>query len=106
MRVRCVLSERSLPSGRSNAWAPTAIVRGRVQGVGYRYFALKRAEQLKLAGFVRNMPDGSVEVIAEGPDPLLSEFERSLSEGPSFARVEAVERLELDPRGDSGFHIR
>jgi acylphosphatase len=82
------------------------LVRGRVQGVGYRYFALKRAEQLRLSGFVRNMPDGSVEVIAEGPDPLLSEFERSLNEGPSFARVEAVERLELEPRGDSGFHIR
>ena len=82
------------------------LVRGRVQGVGYRYFALKRAEQLELAGFVRNMPDGSVEVIAEGPDPALAEFEKNLKQGPSFARVEAVERLPLEERGDSGFHIR
>lgn len=82
------------------------LVRGRVQGVGYRYFALKRAEQLQLAGFVRNMSDGSVEVIAEGGDQQLSEFETSLKEGPSFSRVEAVERVQLEPRGDSGFHIR
>lgn len=81
-------------------------VRGRVQGVGYRYFALKRAEQLGLAGFVRNMPDGSVEVIAEGDDSALSRFEAMLKQGPSFARVEGVERLALEPRGDSGFHIR
>jgi acylphosphatase len=81
-------------------------VRGRVQGVGYRYFALKRAEELGLSGFVRNMPDGSVEVIAEGPDPQLSQFEARLKEGPSFARVEDVERLSLEPRGDRGFHIR
>lgn len=82
------------------------LVRGRVQGVGFRYFALKRAEELGLAGFVRNMPDGSVEVIAEGADPQLSQFEARLKEGPSFARVEGVERLALEPRGDSGFHIR
>lgn len=81
-------------------------VRGRVQGVGYRYFALKRAEELGLSGFVRNMPDGSVEVIAEGEDARLSQFEARLKEGPSFARVEEVERLALEPRGDSGFHIR
>jgi len=52
------------------------------------------------------MPDGSVEVIAEGPDPALAEFEKNLKQGPSFARVEAVERLPLEARGDSGFHIR
>ena len=81
-------------------------VRGRVQGVGYRYFALKRAEELGLQGFVRNLPDGSVEVVAEGGDPELSQFEARLKEGPSFARVEDVERLTLEPRGDRGFHIR
>ena len=42
------------------------VVRGRVQGVGYRYFVLRQAEELGLAGFARNLPDGSVEVIAEG----------------------------------------
>lgn len=82
------------------------VVSGRVQGVGYRYFALKRAEELGVAGFVRNTPDGSVEVIAEGSEELLAQFEARLKEGPSFARVEEVERLALEPRGDSGFHIR
>lgn len=81
-------------------------VRGRVQGVGYRYFALKHAEELGLSGFVRNMPDGTVEVTAEGPDTQLSEFEAKLKQGPSFARVEDVERVTLPPRGDRGFHIR
>jgi acylphosphatase len=82
------------------------VVRGLVQGVGYRYFALKRAEELSLRGFVRNLPDGSVEVVAEGEQELLAEFETKLREGPSFARVEHVERTESQRRGDSGFHIR
>lgn len=82
------------------------VVSGRVQGVGYRYFALKCAEQLGVAGFVRNTPDGSVEVIAEGSDELLAQLEGRLKEGPSFARVENVERIALAARGDSGFHIR
>lgn len=81
-------------------------VRGCVQGVGYRYFALKRAEELGVAGFVRNMPDGSVEVVAEGAEELLLEFEGRLKEGPSFARVEEVERVALPRRGDEGFQIR
>lgn len=82
------------------------VVRGRVQGVGYRYFAAKQAEQLGIAGFVRNLPDGSVEVVAEAPDEALARFEGRLREGPSFGRVEHVERSALAPRGDSGFHIR
>jgi len=82
------------------------LVSGRVQGVGYRYFALKCAEQLGVAGFVRNTPDGSVEVIGEGSEELLAEFEARLKEGPSFAHVERVERDALQKRGDSGFHIR
>jgi acylphosphatase len=82
------------------------VVRGRVQGVGYRYFALKTAEQLGLAGFARNRPDGTVEVIAEGDEGLLEDFLARLKEGPSFARVEGVERTDSPRRGDSGFHIR
>jgi acylphosphatase len=82
------------------------VVRGRVQGVGYRYFALKCAEKLGLAGFARNLPDGSVEVLAEGDEQLLSDFEARLKEGPSFSRVEGVERTDSQRRGDGGFHIR
>jgi acylphosphatase len=82
------------------------LVRGRVQGVGYRYFVLHEAEGLGVAGFARNLPDGSVEVVAEGDDPVLAQLEERLRKGPSFARVSAVERLDIAPRGGQGFHIR
>ena len=82
------------------------LVRGRVQGVGYRYFVLHEAEGLGVAGFARNLPDGSVEVVAEGDDPVLAQLEERLRKGPSFARVSGVERLDIAPRGGQGFHIR
>ena len=82
------------------------VVRGRVQGVGYRYFVLREAEGLGVSGFARNLPDGSVEVVAEGDDPVLLQLEERLRKGPSFAKVAAVERLDTAPRGGQGFHIR
>ena len=82
------------------------IVFGRVQGVGYRYFVLRQAERLSVAGFARNRPDGSVEVVAEGSEETLGELEGSLREGPSFSAVTGVEREAIVPRGDEGFHIR
>jgi acylphosphatase len=82
------------------------IVSGRVQGVGFRYFALREAESLGLVGFVRNLPDGSVEVVAEGDEPPLARFEERLREGPGFARVSGIDRIAVPPRGGSGFHIR
>ncbi|HEU0091177.1 MAG TPA: acylphosphatase, partial [Vicinamibacteria bacterium] len=63
------------------------LVRGRVQGVGYRYFVMREANGLGVSGFARNLPDGSVEVVAEGPDDVLARFEDRLREGPSFATV-------------------
>jgi acylphosphatase len=82
------------------------VVRGRVQGVGYRYFVLRQASALGVRGFARNLPDGEVEVVAEGPDEALAALEERLREGPSFASVSGVEREAVAPRGDSGFHIR
>lgn len=79
---------------------------GRVQGVGYRYFVLREAEALGITGFARNLPDGRVEVVAEGPDEALAAFEERLRQGPAFATVTSVERAEAPPRGDAGFHIR
>lgn len=79
---------------------------GRVQGVGYRYFALRQAELLGIVGFARNHPDGRVEVVAEGAEDALAELEDRLREGPGFAAVDGVEREDLEPRGGSGFHIR
>ena len=82
------------------------LVTGRVQGVGYRYFVLREAERLGLAGFARNLPDGRVEVVAEGTDEVLGQFEGRLRDGPSFASVTAVDRAPIPARGDAGFHIR
>jgi acylphosphatase len=81
-------------------------VTGRVQGVGYRYFALRQAEALGVTGFARNRPDGSVEVVAEGSEDVLAQLEETLREGPAFCTVTGVEREAVVPRGDSGFHIR
>jgi len=81
-------------------------VTGRVQGVGYRYFVLRQAEALGLAGFARNRSDGTVEVVAEGAEDALGDLEDRLRQGPSFAVVDNVERESIAPRGQSGFHIR
>ena len=68
-----------------------ARVHGVVQGVGFRYAAVGRARALRLNGYVRNMPDGSVEVLAEGSAPALSQMLAWLRRGPSGARVTAVD---------------
>jgi len=81
-------------------------VSGRVQGVGYRYFVAREAERLGVAGFVRNLPDGRVEVVAEGTDDAMAGLEARLNEGPSFSSVSHVERVAIAPRGDQGFQIR
>jgi acylphosphatase len=82
------------------------VVRGRVQGVGYRYFVLRQAEALGVCGFARNLPDGAVEVLAEGHAAALADFEAVLREGPAFSEVTGVEREASPDRGSSGFHIR
>jgi len=81
-------------------------ITGRVQGVGYRYFALTEAQALRVSGFARNLPDGSVEVVAEAEAERLAAFEEKLREGPAFSRVELVDKEPLAERGDEGFHIR
>jgi acylphosphatase len=62
-------------------------VAGRVQGVGFRYFAHERARRLGLTGYVRNLRDGSVRAYAEGPKEALEEFLRLMHEGPQGGRV-------------------
>jgi acylphosphatase len=69
----------------------TAYVRGRVQGVGYRFFARREASALGLRGYTRNHADGGVEVVAEGARRDLESFVDRLRRGPSAADVEAVE---------------
>jgi acylphosphatase len=74
--------------------------------VGYRYFVLRHAEELGVAGYARNQPDGTVEVVAEGAEAALSKLEKRLQEGPSFAHVSGVDKQPIAERGASGFHVR
>jgi len=67
------------------------VVRGRVQGVGFRWFVEREAHILGIAGWVRNNHDGSVEVLAQGTRDQLSGLHSRLREGPRAARVDAVE---------------
>ncbi len=66
------------------------IVKGLVQGVGYRWFVERHAKQLGLTGYVRNLPNGDVEVVVEGARGLIEELIRELKVGPRFASVEDV----------------
>ncbi|MFY9553992.1 MAG: acylphosphatase [Blastocatellia bacterium] len=75
------------------------IVRGRVQGVGFRYFAIRAARETGVVGTVRNVPDGTVEAIAEGSPAEVDAFRAALEQGPSYARVDHVDEIELASTG-------
>ena len=77
-------------------------VTGRVQGVGYRYFAQLAARAEGLSGWVQNQPDGSVEVMAEGDRESVLRFEAKLRRGPAGARVDRVRVDEDVPSGRPG----
>ena len=84
-----------------------AIVRGRVQGVGYRWFVQREAARLRLDGWVANRSDGGVEVVAEGASEDLELLVATLREGPSGADVREVQVGQEPARGDmAGFSIR
>ncbi len=78
-----------------------------VQGVNFRWYTQRRASDLGLTGFVRNLPDGSVEVVAEGPRSSLDSLLDFLHVGPSSAEVESVETRWSSPTGEfSRFEVR
>ncbi len=81
------------------------LVRGRVQGVGFRYFVQKEAVRLGLRGWVRNLDDGRVEALAEGPMAVLDEFEGALHRGPRWAEVRGVDIEEAPAGAPPGFSI-
>jgi acylphosphatase len=68
-------------------------ITGLVQGVGFRWFVRAEARRRGLAGCVRNLPDGSVEVVVRGPPSLLAGLETALASGPAGARVDQLEEL-------------
>lgn len=87
-------------------------IRGRVQGVGFRYWTQQEAQRLGLNGWVCNRPDSSVEASATGREELLDEFERWLRHGPQGARVDQLEShnpddadLSAQTSGAAGFEI-
>ena len=82
------------------------IVRGRVQGVGYRWWAVREAERLGLDGWVRNCRDGSVELLAVGAPPALEALAAACQRGPSAAAVDAVEISDAEDDGAAGFRER
>jgi acylphosphatase len=87
--------------------ARSIVVRGFVQGVGYRYFLLKEAERLALTGWVENREDRSVAMVVEGEEESIAELIERLHEGPPVAVVETLEVEEREPTGQyRSFDVR
>ena len=85
--------------------ARRAIVRGRVQGVGYRFFAERAARDAGVRGWVRNLPDGTVETLAEGEDQAVHRYFERLRKGPLGSRVDVVDVTDAAEQGLTSFEI-
>ncbi|MCD6519548.1 MAG: acylphosphatase [Anaerolineae bacterium] len=84
-----------------------AIIHGRVQGVNFRYYTREKARRLGLCGYVRNLWDGTVEVVAEGPEANLQKLLSWLHIGPPLAQVRQVQVLWQTPTGEfPDFEVR
>lgn len=81
------------------------LVRGMVQGVGFRYWTRGEARRLGVVGWVRNRSDGTVEAELEGEAFAVAELLDAVRQGPAGAAVSAVEVGNLAPRGEPGFEI-
>jgi acylphosphatase len=80
---------------------------GRVQGVGFRYFTENAAAREGIHGWVRNLPDGRVEALAEGDADAVQRFEQRIRQGPAHARVDRFEIVDDAPTGlTTGFTVR
>jgi acylphosphatase len=85
--------------------ARRAVVAGRVQGVGFRFFAARAAQDLGVNGWVRNRPDGTVETFAEGAQEAVELYLERLRLGPRVARVDSVTVEETAPQGFDSFEV-
>jgi acylphosphatase len=81
------------------------VVEGRVQGVFFRASCAREAEACGLVGWVRNVPDGRVEAVFEGPEPQLGMIVAWCRQGPPGARVDEVSVSREEPVGETGFRI-
>lgn len=82
------------------------LVRGRVQGVGYRYTAAMFAKRFGVAGWVRNLTDGAVEAEVEGSTADVDQLLEWMAHGPPGARVDDLDVSEIDECGQIGFEVR
>jgi acylphosphatase len=83
------------------------VISGRVQGVGFRFFTEAAAAREGLHGWVKNLPDGRVEISAEGEAEAIERFERHVRHGPPGARVSAVQADDAAPtHRETGFSVR
>jgi acylphosphatase len=89
----------AVEGSRATEAAVHALVRGDVQGVGFRFFVQRRARESRLAGWVRNRSDGTVECLAQGPRPALERLLEDLRRGPGMAEVESVDVEWRQPAG-------
>ena len=85
--------------------ARRAVVSGRVQGVGFRFFARRAAREAGVRGWIRNRPDGTVESLVEGEDEAVARYVERLREGPHGSRVSDVEVREAVSEGAASFEI-
>ena len=83
----------------SDRIARRLFISGEVQGVGYRYFAQRSSARHQVKGYVKNLPDGRVEVWAEGLSRAVNEFRMDLAAGPAYSNVTGVEELVVEPTG-------
>jgi acylphosphatase len=81
------------------------VVRGKVQGSGFRYYTQLEAIRRGVSGYVRDLPDGSVETEIEGDDDVVEAFIVWLNTGPTWAEVSEVVVADREPSGRPGFHI-
>ena len=96
-----------MPSSEKPIQARRFLVRGRVQGVGFRWFVEREAHILNIAGWVRNNSDGTVEILAQGTRDQLAGLQSRLREGPRAARIDAVDVSEAQPAaGLTSFQVR
>ena len=94
--------------GAENSEAKSAFyarVCGRVQGVGFRYSAVREAHRLRVNGWVRNASNGDVEVWAEGAPERLADYLAWLRKGPQFSRVDSVDTVEKSNKGYYDFNV-
>ncbi|MEA2062644.1 MAG: acylphosphatase [Gemmatimonadota bacterium] len=77
----------------ANLYRERMVLSGRVQGVGFRFFTCRVAEKYPVTGYVKNLPGGEVEVVAEGEQPSVEAFLREVAQGPGYSLIKGVKSL-------------